>query len=658
MKPVRYALLRSGDRWPLVELAGGIEAASDGCLELAWLPGIDPPATRPSDEPGFAGLSIDGCRVFVSDAIGPALVRRDIASGERLELAWSRLPVPDLPPPAGLAIGPFGWLFVAASSHVLVFDGELRLRGAWPGFQSAVAVAADAERVFILETPDRIRCFDAYGTLQVGFVAELPPGADLRGIALGPDGTMYASDSTSASVLRLDATGIQTRAPLAVGGRPRTLTVGDNRLYVANLTSAAVSVIALAGGQLLGQVAGYAGAAAGLALSPDLDLIIKPGPGADLVTAEENAARATSGELTAGPLDAGKDNHWYRVSMRTEPGTVGSAAMWTFSTNTDGGPVTSWQPVVGDDELLPNPHRFLWLCIRLFGDGRSSPRLRQVEAETPGESYVRHLPAIYSRDEAADDFLVPFLELARSQLGDLEFAVEQLPRMFEPAVAPANALRWLAGWLGFEPPGRFDRDTEKLRDLLAEEPALVRKRGTIAGLARGVEIDAGAKPAIFEDFRSRGVFVLDQSAALGFDTVLPAFEPGGLVLDSASVGASGPQDAALWGAGLFEPYAHRFTLLMPPGTVNSEPERDRLRRVVDQEKPAHTLGHICFGEARMRISVQARIGVDAIVAAGPPAAELDADFRLDDNARLTGDPAIGVGSLNDRNRVGIDTRLG
>jgi phage tail-like protein len=680
VKPVRFALLRSGDTWPLAELVGGLERAPDGGLELARLPGIEPPVARRGREPGFAGLSVSGCWLFISDSITPALIRLDLASGERIELPWSHLPVPGVLPPGGLGMGPFGWLFVAASSHVLVFDAGLRLRDAWRGFNGALAVAADTQRVFVLEAPNKIRVFDAQGRWQVGFVAAVPPNADLRGIALGPDGTLYASDNTTATILRLDQGGNNSGDPLAFTGQPGALTVGDGRLYVADSANSTVSVLALPGGQVLGQVAGYVGTAAGLALSPDLDLIIKPGPGPELVTAEESAARATTGELIAGPLDSGLDNHWYRVSMRTEPGLIGSAAMWTFTADTKAGQVIKWRPVVGDDELLERPigpddelleqppdeddealeqaHRFLWLRVRLYGDGLSSPRLRQVEAETPGESYIRHLPAVFSREEAAEDFLVPFLELARSQLGDLEFAVEQVPRMFEPAVAPPNALRWLAGWLGIAPSGRFDGDPEQFRALLTELPTLVRKRGTIAGLVRGVEIEVGARPAIFEDFRNRGVFVLDLSAGLGFNTVLPAVEPGGLVLDEATVGSSGPQEPAMWGAGLFEPYAHRFTLLMPPGTVVSEGERDRLRQLVDQEKPAHTLGHICFSEARMRIGVQARIGLDAIVAEGPPAAELDADFMLDANAQLAGDSDAGMGSLNDRNRVGINTRLG
>ena len=44
----------------------------------------------------------------------------------------------------------------------------------------------------------------------------------------------------------------------------------------------------------------------------------------------------------------------------------------------------------------------------------------------------------------------------------------------------------------------------------------------------------------------------------------------------------------------------------------------QVRAAIDAEKPAHTDYHLCFAEARLRLGVQARIGIDAIVAEGPP----------------------------------------
>ena len=44
--------------------------------------------------------------------------------------------------------------------------------------------------------------------------------------------------------------------------------------------------------------------------------------------------------------------------------------------------------------------------------------------------------------------------------------------------------------------------------------------------------------------------------------------------------------------------------------------------MIEREKPAHTAYHLCVIEPRMRVGSQARIGVDAIIAQGPPAVQL------------------------------------
>jgi len=47
----------------------------------------------------------------------------------------------------------------------------------------------------------------------------------------------------------------------------------------------------------------------------------------------------------------------------------------------------------------------------------------------------------------------------------------------------------------------------------------------------------------------------------------------------------------------------------------------RLRAVLDREKPAHTTYELCVIEPALRVGAQARVGIDAIVAGGAPAAE-------------------------------------
>jgi phage tail-like protein len=546
---------------------------------------------------------------------------------------------------------------VAADTNVLVFDHSLHLRAVWSGFSNASAVAGNRERVYVLEAPGQVRCFDAMGMAIPTFSSSIAPTSDIRGLAIAADGVLFLSDDTTGAVLRLDATGAAVGPPLAPGTRPRALAVSANRLVVGDLAGNSILELALPSRAVLGAVSDYSGCPSGLAITPDDDLVIKPSPGNVIVTAEEAAAYASAGELVAGPLDAGIDNLWYRVSIRRVDATGGEVVLSTYTASSSTIPPGSWQVAVGDDELLTQSGRFLWLRLQLSGDGRGSPRIRQVQAETPGESYIRHLPAVYGRDDAAPNFLIPFLELARSQLGDLELAVEDLPRLFDPAVAPTDALPWLATWLAFTPPIGSENHPQLMRSLLAELPALVRKRGTKAGVIRSIEIQAGVRPQIVEDFRGRGVFALDTNSALGFDTMLPALDPDGLVLGEANVGASGPSSAGDWGAGLFSPFAHRFSVLVPPASGGSEVHPERVAQTVEEERPAHTLAHICFIQPTFKVGYQARIGLDAIVAAYPTEISLDETSTLGLNTRLAG-PVPGSPGLAGHGQVGIDTRLG
>jgi phage tail-like protein len=657
MKPVRYAFLRSGEAWPTVDAMSGLEVDVGGVLALARLHAASPQISRLASEPGFANLAIGDCLLYSVDAEAPALVRVDLVTGERLEMSWAGLGLPGLQMPAGCAVGPSGWLFVAADTKVLTFDQSLHLRAAWSGFSNACAVAANRERVYVLEAPNRIRCFDSMQNAIPTFSSSLAATSDIRGLALGADGVLFISDDTTGAVLRLDNTGAHIGQSLAKGTRPRSLAVSANRLVVGDLASSSVLEVALPSEAVLGAVSGYGGCPSGLAITADDDLVIKPGMGREIVTAEEAAAFASAGELIAGPLDAGVDNLWYRVSIRRVHSTGGDVVLSTHTASSDTTPPGSWQVAVGEDELLTRSNRFLWLRLQLAGDGRSTPRIRQIEAETPGESYIRHLPAVYGRDDAAPEFLIPFLELARSQLGDLELAVEDLPRLFDPAVAPTDTLPWLATWLAFTPPPGSENRPQLLRSLLAELPMLVRKRGTAAGMIRSVEIQAGVRPHVIEDFRGRSVFALETSSTLGFDTMLPALDPDGLVLGQAPIGASGPSSAGDWGAGLFSPFAHRFSVLVPPSSARTGLHPERVTQTVEEEKPAHTLAHVCFLEPTFKVGYQARIGLDAIVAAHPTEVSLDKTSTLGLNTRLAG-PVPGSPGVAGHGQVGVDTRLG
>ena len=275
-------------------------------------------------------------------------------------------------------------------------------------------------------------------------------------------------------------------------------------------------------------------------------------------------------------------------------------------------------------------------CAIMFPDPNSSAVLRIIKARC----------------------IERLLDLAKSVLGDLEAAIAALPRLFDPKSSPAADLPWLASWLAFDMPPRFADLTrpDALRHLIGQLHTLYKRRGTPAGVSEFVEIYTGVRPHLIEGFRERGIWVLGATSALGFDTALPRTSVDGLIVDESAIGATTLTEDG-WGGSLFEPTAHRFTVLVPAASARGESSRRFMRDVIEQQKPAHTDFHLCFIEPNLRIGIQSRLGVDAIISGPPQPTPLDSGQALDRNLRLADDPNAGTGAVQRRARIGIDTRL-
>lgn len=126
--------------------------------------------------------------------------------------------------------------------------------------------------------------------------------------------------------------------------------------------------------------------------------------------------------------------------------------------------------------------RYLQLKITLSsGDGRSTPRLRAVRAYYPRFSYLEHyLPAVYREDELSASFLERFLANAEGTLTALEDKIANLHIVFDARSAPAEALDWLAGWLGVVLDPAWDERRRRLFIEYALE--FFQYRGTVRGL--------------------------------------------------------------------------------------------------------------------------------------------------------------------------------
>lgn len=149
--------------------------------------------------------------------------------------------------------------------------------------------------------------------------------------------------------------------------------------------------------------------------------------------------------------------------------------------------------------------------------------------------------------------------------------------------------------------------------------------------------------------RDEGARFEDARAAAGGETVL---------VGNTVVGQSGPLAAGDFGMPLFSESAHLFTVSIPAAQLPEPGQRQALRRVIEEEKPAHTDFHLCFINPLMRVGFQARIGIDSIVAGPPQPMELSgATLGLD--SYLAGDESeTDIGRVGKRAQLGRDTIIG
>jgi len=686
--PARYQFVRDRTNWDGAMVA--LEADADGNLALARLPGMPggaPVALAGPYDPGASGIAAGPCgSVFVSDTASDRVVFVDGLCDTRAELHGFKAP-------RGLALCQDA-LWVADS-------GNARLvRYAFPalehdatigGLGVPTGVACDAAgRLYVLDRGTAgVRRFLSPDQPDAAYeAAVLASGALAAPLFLCLDATdrLLVSDATADAVRVLDRDGaaLPDIPPPDGGWQPGALAAHGRLIVVADRGSGVLHVCAV-DGTYWGTLPGFRGSVTALAFDPENgDLLIKTGLDDAYLRCPAQSAHAMQGAITAGPYDAGEGLDWYRAACRAD---VPRGTSLTFDIAQFDAPAPppgpgEWVAAPAPDTLLakllppgpaPSARRYLWLRATLATrDPSLTPVLRTLRAETPGEDYRDYLPEIYRRADEPGRFLDRFLALARTELAAVGENIDAVPQLLAPAFASASTLDWLAQWLGLDLPV-IATDAEK-RDLIARAVQLYRTRGTPSGIADFLEIYTGVRPSIVEDFTTRGLWVLDVSSRLDFDTGLPPSDPAGMVvpdpsdplplaegccateIGSAVVGESGPLPPQDFGEPLFAATAHRFSVYLPAYRATRPALLAEARRVIEAEKPAHTGYDLCLVEADMRVGFQARVGIDTIVGGPPDALRLGSAVL---GLRGTLPPPLGdVARVGQGARVGHGMQLG
>jgi phage tail-like protein len=253
--------------------------------------------------------------------------------------------------------------------------------------------------------------------------------------------------------------------------------------------------------------------------------------------------------------------------------------------------------------------RYLWVWLRLAGNGALSPRVRCLRAEHPGHDYLRRLPRAFSRDLAVADLLHRFLAMFEGFLGETEARGVERAILLDPRATPDELLPWLASFLGLAVDERWPR--ARRRQLVAEVADLWRAKGTVCGLTRFLELYLGRRPVILEAFRLRrgGSGLLgSECGPLGSSVLGAGFRVGGAVPSTDdALDPRGVEEA-------FRAHAHRFTVLVP-ARLDDE-QLAVVRDIVEAHRPAHTIYELCSLGAGMRLGQALHVGLSTIVGRG------------------------------------------
>ncbi len=480
-----------------------------------------------------------------------------------------------------------------------------------PDIQLAIAVFGPGGRLLRLLTPPGLRLDEA--------------ALAKTDLAVAPDGTLYILDSLGRRVFAFDPEKDRLRSfPVNERPKPDTMTgVGTGtgtgtetetfRIQPAGLAVGDDGVLYLgdlrrvppagqdddrlihrfdADGKYLGPVAGYRGPVSALAVGPGSRIVLfDPGTrhaGQEPALSERrlrvllqrDSLDGARGVYYSPPLDSRETGMlWHKLTLPGAriPGHSQVQISWRAITDPeeDGGEDERkiyedlleagdkvgldrlrWSPPlvnVRDALVREAPARYLRVRVLLMGAGQDAPQVPGLEAWFPRTSLLRHLPAVYQEIRSGHNFLERFLALFETLFTSIDRQIDDLPDLFDPDTTPSGFLPWLSSWLALTPDEAWPE--ERRRALLRDAHELYRLRGTREGLARLIETLTGARPLIVEPFQ------LACAEAPEMKTLL---------------------------ARLHCPDPFCFSVLLRPFQVSSDDELRAIRRLVEDESPAHT----------------------------------------------------------------------
>ncbi len=325
--------------------------------------------------------------------------------------------------------------------------------------------------------------------------------------------------------------------------------------------------------------------------------------------------------------------------------------------------------------------RYLHVRVELTGPGNATPELFALRAYGSRFSYVEHyLPRLYwetTFKPEADapgpatqaDFLERFIGNVEGVMTSLEDRIAYSDLVTRPETVPAEALEWLADWVGFQFEAGWSESQRRL--FLSRALELYQWHGTVRGLSLALDIatDGGVSRGeivVLEDYRLRRTFATVLGADLDDEDdplTLGGMESGNaFVGDTLFIGDKDQEDEALQreflalfsddlqidpeeqGAidAFFERLAYRVTLLVHQSV---EPQDlGMIERIAEREVPAHVLWRVLPSTTPLLAGISSLVGVDTYLSRKPS----PRPARVNRSAVGRGDYVMGPAVLDPR----------
>ena len=483
-------------------------------------------------------------------------------------------------------------------------------------------------------------------------------------IAVDKEGSLYVVDSGTATVEKFDAEGgwqgTVVRWPEDIPEQfrdeerptqPSAVAVGeDGTVYVAESGEGAGSRVHRFAQTLdparryLGRFGSYEGGCFKLVAGGEGRLYGSCGPRGEALLFGGEGRFAGQGTYYSKVFDSTiEECVWHRLALEVEAAEK-SALELRFRASDD--PFTTGQV---DERLLPwrplfkTPHgatavedalfpkeavgRYLQLMFVFNGDGFYTHRVGAARIYFQRISYLRYLPGTYQEDEGGRYFLERFLSLFETVSYGIEQEIAGAARYFDPAAVDGEFLDWLGTWLAVLRDGNWPE--EKRREFLKRAFRLYQIRGTTRGLRQMLELFTGGPTSVVEHYRLRTPMVLSANSTLGSSTVVGKSPAKRLVLeDSSRIGEFALIEADEPAAKPFEAGAYGFTVVADTSKLEGEAQQAALRRLIEEEKPAHTQCLLRTGGAALQLGVSALLEVDSKLSKGFETARLGLTSRL------------------------------